>query len=128
MNRSTPALLCLSSKCTLGGAFSTRTHSLSRIRLCSAANSASPSRIITTLFHYYSHYSIRSIPTQGRGTGGASRVTGRGMSLSRSHCGGCSATYNTPSRTKVVCRRLSTHTHRLQGDLKHLHNLQILIL
>ncbi|GFY60178.1 hypothetical protein TNIN_426291 [Trichonephila inaurata madagascariensis] len=27
------------------------------------------------------------------------RVTGRGMSLSRSHCGGCSATFDTPSRT-----------------------------
>ncbi|GFT48775.1 hypothetical protein TNCV_595321 [Trichonephila clavipes] len=52
------------------------------------------------------------------GAGEASRVAGRGMSLSRSHCGGCSATYNTPSRTKVVCRRLCAHiSHPPEGRL-----------
>ncbi|GFQ71768.1 hypothetical protein TNCT_355461 [Trichonephila clavata] len=33
------------------------------------------------------------------------------MSLSRSHYGGCSATYDTPSSKNVVCRRLYAHSH-----------------
>ncbi|GFT47721.1 hypothetical protein TNCV_3083801 [Trichonephila clavipes] len=31
------------------------------------------------------------------------------MNLSRSHCDGCSATYNTPSKKNIVYGRLNAH-------------------
>ncbi|GFQ84385.1 hypothetical protein TNCT_32741 [Trichonephila clavata] len=51
------------------------------------------------------------LPQTAGGAGGASESSGRGMSLSRSHYGGCSATYDTPSSKNVVCRRLYAHSH-----------------
>ncbi|GFY58674.1 hypothetical protein TNIN_153251 [Trichonephila inaurata madagascariensis] len=55
--------------------------------------------------------SVRRFQNTSRGgPAGPARVSGRRMSLSRSHCGGCSATYDTPSRWNVVCRRLCART------------------